>query len=63
MLKRDDKMEIKSSGISIVLKEDEIDTLWNIVMFALDYDSKEDVMMQSERNLAKEIVETLEKIK
>lgn len=56
-------MEIKSSGISIVLEQDEIDTLWNIVMFALDYDSKEDVMMQSEKNLAKEIVETLEKIK
>ena len=56
-------MRITSNGVNIKLEDDEIDTLWNIITFALDYDSKENVMTQSEKNLAKELVETLEKIK
>ena len=56
-------MKVTSNGINIKIEQDEIDTLWNVIMFALDYDSKENVMMQSEKNLANELVKTLESIK
>ena len=62
-------MRVRSSGLTIELSEDEIGLLWNIVMFALDWQSyatKNDVastMTEDELKLAKELEQITDKLR
>ena len=51
-------MTITKNKITIELEEDEIETFNDIILFALDYDSKENCMTEWEREMAKELSKT-----
>lgn len=48
-------MTITKNKITIELEEDEIETFNDIILFALDYDSKENCMTEREREMAKKL--------
>jgi hypothetical protein len=50
-------MIIHKNRITIILEEDEINEFNNVIEFALDLDAKEHSMTESERKLAKKLVE------
>ena len=61
-------MRIKSEGITISLEQREIVDLWNIIMFAFDWQDSEltkdkPKMNKSELELAKELLDILDKLK
>ena len=61
-------MKVESNGITIHLEQDEVVDMWNIIMFALDWQSSEltkdkPKMNEHELKLANELQETLDKIK
>jgi len=61
-------MTVESNGITIHLEKNEIENLWNIVMFAFDWQEYAEkngkpTMRESELKLAKEIVDITDKIK
>lgn len=56
-------MTITKNRITIELEEDEIQTFNDIILFALDYDSKENVMTEWERTMAKKLADISEKKK
>lgn len=56
-------MTITKNKITIELEEDEIETFNDIILFALDYDKKENVMTEWERTMAKKLADVSEKNK
>lgn len=61
-------MKVSSNGINIHLEQEEIDTFWNIIMFALDFHTKETekgscCMNNAELKLAKELIDITDKLK
>lgn len=61
-------MKIESQGITISLTKEEIEDLWNIIMFAFDWQDSEITkdkpkMNDSELKLAKELDNVLRKLK
>lgn len=51
-------MTITKNKITIELEEDEIQTFNDIILFALDYDKKENCMTEWEREMAKKLSKT-----
>lgn len=51
---------IELDEITIKVSEEEIRQLWNIIEFALDYDSMKHCMTDDEREMAKELGAKLE---
>lgn len=51
-------MTITKNKITIELEDDEIQTFNDIILFALDYDSKENCMTEWERKMAKELTKS-----
>ena len=61
-------MKAESNGITIYLEKDEIVDLWNIIMFAFDWQkyaekNEKPTMNESELKLANEILDVTNKIK
>ena len=61
-------MRITSNGIDIHLEQDEIVDLWNVIMFALDLQEQreknnEACMYEKEKQLAINLVDTLNRVK
>jgi len=54
-------MTITKNKITIELEDDEIQTFNDIILFALDYDSKENCMLESERKMARKLADVSEK--
>ena len=54
-------MTITKNKITIELEDDEIETFNDIILFALDYDKKENVMTDWERCMAKKLANVSEK--
>lgn len=50
-------MEITNNKITIKLEENDIDTFWNVVMFALDKNAKEHCMTEDEEKMAKKLAD------
>ena len=61
-------MRIESKGITITLEQEEIIDLWNIIMFAFDWQDSEITkdkpkMTERELQLAHELFDILDKLK
>lgn len=56
-------MKIESNGVTIHLEQNEIMDFWNIIMFALDYQVVKQAMTENELKLARELADTVDKIK
>ena len=50
-------MNIKSSGIIIELREDDIADFYNVIAFALDLDAEKKCMTDGERKMANKLLE------
>lgn len=61
-------MKVNSKGIQIELEQDELDDLWNIIMFARDWQDSDVTknkpkMTDSELKLADDLLDILNKLK
>lgn len=54
-------MNIKTTKLILELDADDIDTLWNIVAFALDFDDQRHMMTENERHIAQKLVKALQR--